>query len=873
MSWSRFFQRKKWDEERTLELRSHIEIEADENVSRGMLPDEARYAANRKLGNATQIREEIFHMNSMAFLETTLQDLRFAFRMLRKKPSFTIAAVLTLALGIGATTSIFSVVNSVLLRPLPYADSARVIVMHETNPSVGSVAVSYPNFLDWREQSQTIAQMAAVHNVNFNLSGVNQPESINGYGVSPNFLSLLGVRPVLGRDFLPSEEKTGTAPVALLSYKLWQSHLGADPNVVGRTIALDGHDLTIIGVLPQTFYFLDKSDVLTPIGIWLDEDMMRRGNRGDMDVVGRLAPGVTAAQARAEMNAIAARLTQKYPLENHGGGMEMNAIRDEFVSDTRPAILVLFGAVLFVLLIACANVANLYLVRSAERTKEIAVRLAFGAKRGRIIRQMLTESLLLAALGGALGIMLGMWSLSGLSRLIPPDTLMGMQIKMDGKVFLFAGALMIFVAVAFGLVPALQSTRPDVQEALKDGGRSSTPSAKQHRVRGALAIAETALALVLLIGAGLMVKSLYRLFQVSPGFQPDRVLTMGMNLRSSQYYKTEAQLLFWQRILDRVRAIPGVESVALGSVVPFTGEHSRTDIVFEGLPTPGIGLYPHPDFHSISADYLKVLGEPLIRGRAFTENDNASAPLVGLINSKLAQRYFPNGDAIGNRFSFARANSKDDKWITIVGIVSDTRLYGLENPSRFEVYTPLLQTPRDTMTLAVRSLSDPSSLTSEVRAAIAEIDKDQPVVQVETMKELLSQSVSTRHATLILLEMFSALALVLASIGIYGVMAYSVAMRTHEIGIRMALGAQKRDVLRMVMGQGVRLSLAGVLIGVLAALALTRLISSLLFSVSAIDPLIFISVPILLIIVTLVACYIPAMRAMKVDPMVALRYE
>jgi putative ABC transport system permease protein len=553
--------------------------------------------------------------------------------------------------------------------------------------------------------------------------------------------------------------------------------------------------------------------------------------------------------------------------------MEMNAIRDEFVSDTRPAILVLFGAVLFVLLIACANVANLYLVRSAERTKEIAVRLAFGAKRGRIIRQMLTESLLLAALGGALGIMLGMWSLSGLSRLIPPDTLMGMQIKMDGKVFLFAGALMIFVAVAFGLVPALQSTRPDVQEALKDGGRSSTPSAKQHRVRGALAIAETALALVLLIGAGLMVKSLYRLFQVSPGFQPDRVLTMGMNLRSSQYNKPEAQLLFWQRILDRVRAIPGVESVALGSVVPFTGEHSRTDIVFEGLPTPGIGLYPHPDFHSISADYLKVLGEPLIRGRAFTENDNASAPLVGLINSKLAQRYFPNGDAIGNRFSFARANSKDDKWITIVGIVSDTRLYGLENPSRFEVYTPLLQSPRDTMTLAVRSLSDPSSLTSEVRAAIAEIDKDQPVVQIETMKELLSQSVSTRHATLILLEMFSALALVLASIGIYGVMAYSVAMRTHEIGIRIALGAQKRDVLRMVMGQGARLGLAGVLIGVLAALALTRLLSSLLFSVSAIDPLIFICVPVLLILVTLIACYIPAMRAMKVDPMVALRYE
>jgi putative ABC transport system permease protein len=849
-----------------------MEIEAEENISRRMLPDEARYAANRKLGNATQIREEIFHMNSMAFLETTWQDLRFAFRMLRKKPSFTIAAVLTLALGIGATTSIFSVVNSVLLRQLPYSDSARIVVMDETNPSVGNVAVSYPNFLDWREQSQTLAQMAIAQNRSFNLSGVSQPESINGYGVSPNFLSLLGVQPIIGRDFLPDEEKSGTAPVLLLSYHLWKSHLGGDPHVVGRNITLDGKSFTIVGVLPQTFYYLDKSDVLTPIGNWMNADLMQRGSRGDTDVVARLEPGVTLAQARVEMSGIAARLAEKYPTENHGGGMVMTTIRDEFVSDTRPAILVLFGAVMFVLLIACANVANLYLVRSAERSKEIAVRLAFGARRGRIIRQMLTESLVLAVLGGAIGILLGMWSLSGLSRLIPPDTLMGMDIRMDGRVLLFAGAVMVFVAIAFGLVPALAATRPDVQEALKDGGRSSTPSAKQHRVRGLLAIAETALALVLLIGAGLMVKSLYRLFQVSPGFQPDRVLTMGLNLNSPQYAKPAAQLLFWQRILDRVRVIPGVESAALGSVVPFTGSHSRADITFELLPDPGVGQHPHPDYHAISADYLKTMGQPVVRGRAFTESDNESAPMVGLINSQLAQRYFPNGDAIGKRFTFGRRDSKSE-WITIVGILGDTKLYGLENPSRFEIYLPYRQEVRDSMTLAIRSSSDPASLTSEVRAAIAEVDKDQPVVQVETMRELLSQSVSTRHATLVLLEMFSALALILASIGIYGVMAYSVAMRTHEIGIRMALGAQKRDVLRMVMGQGARLGLAGVVIGVLAALALTRLLSSLLFSVSAIDPLIFICVPVVLILVTLVACYIPAMRAMKVDPMVALRYE
>jgi predicted permease len=872
MSWSRFFRRKKWDEERALELRSHAEIEADENISRGMLPDEARYAANRKLGNTTQIREEIFHMNSMAFLETMWQDLRFALRMLRKKPSFTIAAVLTLALGIGATTAIFSVVNSVLLRKFPYSDSARVLVLHETNPKVGTVAVSYPNFLDWREQSQTMMQMTFAESISFTLTGVNQPERINGYGVSSNFLSLLGVQPIMGRDFLASEEKSGTASVLLLSYKLWQSHMGGDPKVVGRTLNLDGRSFTVVGVLPPTFYFLDKSEVLTPVGIWIDAHTMERGSRGDSDVVARLARGVTIDQARAEMNGITARLAEKYPVENSGGGMVMATIRDEFVSDTRPAILVLFGAVMFVLLIACANVANLYLVRSAERSKEIAVRLAFGARRGRIIRQMLTESLVLAAMGGGLGIVLGIWSLSGLSRLIPPDTLMGMDIRVDGGVFLFAGLLMVFVAIAFGLVPALHSTRPDVQEVLKDGGRSSTPSAKQHRVRGVLAIAETALALVLLIGAGLMVKSLYRLFQVSPGFQPDRVLTMGIELSSSQYAKSTAQLLFWQRLLDRVHTIPGVESAAVGTVVPFTGSHNRADITFADLPVPAVGEYPHPDYHLISADYLKTLGQPLIRGREFTESDNESAPAVGLINSRLAQRYFPNGDAIGQRFAFGHGDPKS-KWFTIVGIVGDTKLYGLANPSRFEIYVPYRQDVDDSMTLAIRSSSDPASLSSEVRAAIAEIDKDQPVVQVETMKELLSQSVSTRHATLILLEMFSALALILASIGIYGVMAYSVAMRTHEIGIRMALGAQKRDVLRMVMGQGARLSLAGVIIGVLAALALTRLLSSLLFSVSAIDPLIFIFVPILLIVVTLVACYIPAMRAMKVDPMVALRYE
>jgi putative ABC transport system permease protein len=769
----------------------------------------------------------------------------------------------------GATTAIFSVVDSVLLRPLPYRDAARIVVMHETTPAVGEVSVSYPNFLDWREQSKAFEQMAVSHNVGQTLSGTDEPENINGYGVSPNFLSMLGVRPIMGRDFLPAEEKAGTAPVVLLSYHLWQSNLKGDPNVIDKAIRLDGKSFTVVGVLPPTFYYLDKTDLLTPIGVWLD-GTETRGDRGDMEVTGRLAPGVSFNEGRAEIIGIAARLAKQYPESNLNFSAELRLIRDEFVSDSRPAILVLFGAVMFVLLIACANVANLYLVRGAERSKEVAIRLAFGASRARVMRQMLTESLLLAALGGGLGILLGIWSLSGLHRLIPPDSLMGMNIRMDGGVLIFAGVLIVFVAVAFGLVPALAATRPDVQDALKEGGRSSTATGRQNRLRGVLAVAETALALVLLIGAGLMVKSLYRLFQVSPGFQPDRILTVGISLRSSQYAKPAAQLTFWQQLLDRVQAIPGVQGSAIGTVVPFTGNHSRSNIWFDGQPKPALGHFPHPDHHSVSTGYFDAMGQPPLLGRSFTDADNETALSVGLINSRLANRYFPNGDAIGGRFTFG---GKNPIWITIVGVVADTKLYGLENPSRFEVYQPFRQSPDDKATLVVRSSNDPSSLAAAIRVQIAAIDKDQAVTQVETMRNLMDQSVSTRHATLVLLEMFGALALILASIGIYGVMAYSVALRTHEIGIRIALGAQRQDVLRMVLGQGVRLALMGVAIGIVAALALTRLLTSLLFNVSPNDLVTFVSVPAVLIIVTVVACYLPAARAMKVDPMIALRYD
>jgi putative ABC transport system permease protein len=873
MSWKKYFRRKQWDEERARELAAHLQMEADENVSRGMLPDEARYAANRKLGNATQIREEIYHMNSMALAETIWQDLRFALRMLRKKPSFTIAAVLTLALGIGATTAIFSVVNSLLIKPLPYANSSQLVVLTGKSVRIPNFSVSLPDFFDFRQQSYSFSQLAAGIKLGLNVTGVARPDFVGGYYVTQNFLWTLGVHPVIGRDFLPQEENPGTAPVVMLSYHLWQTQMQGDPNIIGRSIQLDGQNYTIVGVLPKSFFFLDTSDVLAPIGLFPTRRFLtERENHGDTDVVGRLAPGANIRQAKAEIDGIAERLAQQYPESNAGDGIVLTAIRDVYVSDTRSAVLVLFGAVMFVLLIACANVANLYLVRGAERTKEIAVRLAFGAGRARVVRQMLTESLLLAFVGGGLGALLGYWSISGLTRLVPPDTFMGMEPRMDGAVLAFVGVMIIFASVAFGLVPALHATRPDIQEALKDGSRSSTASAKQHRTRGILAIAETALALVLVIGAGLMLKSLYRLFQVNPGFKQEHVLTMALNLPSAKYPKMSAISNFWQQVVERVKVIPGVDNAAVGTVVPFTGDHRRTDMTIEGRPDPSSGNFPHPDYHTVSADYFDALQISVIKGHAFSEADTETAAPVGIINATLARLYWPNENPVGKHFAFGHQDA-DTKWRTIVGVAADTKIYGLANPPKIEVYIPYRQRPINNMTLVVRSARDVAGLTASVQAAIAAIDRDQPVSEIHTMKELVDNSVSTRHATLVLLGLFSGLALILASIGIYGVMAYTVALRTHEIGIRMALGAQSKDVLGMVMGQGARLAFAGIVIGVVAALGLTRLLSSLLFSVSASDPLIFICVPALLILVTLTACYIPAMRAMKVDPMVALRYE
>jgi putative ABC transport system permease protein len=871
-----------WRRRRILEeldedIREHIARETQDNIERGMSAEDARHAAMRKFGNVTQVMEETREVWSVVWLNQLLADIRFGLRMLRKNPGFTAVAVLTLALGIGANAAVFSVVYAVLLRPLPYKDPSSLIVLNETTPMVGTVSVSYPNFLDWRNQSRTFSEMAAVRGVGFNLAGVTQPENISGGAVSPNFLSMLGVRPFLGRDFDASEEKAGTPPVILLSYSLWQSHFGGDPNIVGRTIKLDDRGFTIVGVLPSNYRSLDKTDVMLPIGVWAtdnSEDVKERGARGDLGVIGRLATGVSLTKARAEMEGIAARLATEYPASNDRFGVALQPVRDAFVSDIRPAILVLFGAVMFVLLIACANVANLFLVRGASRSKEVALRIALGASRGRIISQMLTESFVLAVLGGVLGLALAVAGIGGMSRLIPADMLSGATVNLNGAVLLFAACVVALASFIFGLAPALHSTKPDVQSELKEGGRGASAGAGQNQLRAALATAEISLALILLVGAGLMMKSLYRLLAVDPGFRPDRVLTMGMDLRTQQYSKDPAVLNFWQQVLDRVRVLPGVEAAAVGTVIPLTDSHSRSDVTIEGMALPTPGNYPHPDVHIVSPGYITTLGIPLLRGRTFTDADDEKAPLVGMINAVTARRFFPKEDPVGKRFMFGHPSAKNaPKWCTIVGVVSDTKLYGLANPARLEVYVPLRQNAASEMTLLVKSGADPAALTSAIREAVQSIDKDQPLFAISTMKELVSNSVATRRMTLVLLGLFSGLALVLGAIGIYGVISYSVAQRTHEIGIRMALGAPRRDVFRLVVGQGLKLAGIGIAIGIAGALGLARLMSSLLYGISATDFETFAGVSILLALVALLACFIPAQRAMRVDPTVALRHE
>ena len=806
-----------------------------------------------------------------------LQDLRYGARMLLKQPGFTLIAVLTLALGIGANTAIFSVVNAVLLRPLPYADDERLVTIWGKLPAAGvkRLYVSIPEFVDYRERTRSFTQVGVYAGTEFTLTGRGEAERLNGAQVSANLLPLLGVNPVLGRHFLTEEHEPDHSRVVILSHASWQRRFGGDPQLIGQGITLDGANHMVVGVMPQGFRFPGaEAEIWRPIAITnADLSNDERGSHW-LRSVARLKPGVTMAQAQAEMDVLARSLQREHPAnyeENSGWGIRLVSLRDELVEDVREALLVLLIVVGCVLLIACANVANLLLARAAARQKEMAVRATLGAGRWRLIRQLLSESTLLALAGGVLGILLALWGNDYLLKLAPADLTNSGPIEIDGRVLIFTLLVSLLTALLFGLAPAWQSSKLKLNDALKEGGRSA--SAGRGRLRNLLVIGEVAVALTLLVGAGLLLKSFYCLLQVDPGFDPASVLTMRLALSPADYSEGREQRAFYEQALDRIEALPGVQAAGVVHNMPFGGSGNSRNFSIEGLPEFPLNV----DFFQASPNYFGAMGMRVASGRFFTSGDREGQPRVAVINETLARHFFPDRNPLGRRIKVGNPTGPFP-WLSIVGVARDVKQDGLDEEARPALYVPYRQPPLpgwkvQFMFLAVRTQSDPLGLLPALRSAVQSLDKNQPVYRVATMEQLLARTVAARKFSMLLVVLFAAVALVLSVVGLYGVMAYTVTQRTHEIGIRTALGAQPGHVLRLVIGQGMMLALTGVAVGLAGAFGLTRLMKSLLYGVSAVDPATFAGVALLLTAVALLACWVPSRRATQVDPVVALRCD
>jgi putative ABC transport system permease protein len=804
-------------------------------------------------------------------MSTIFKDIRYGVRTLARHPGFTAVALITLALGIGANTAIFSVVNAVLLRPLPFDDPERIVWLWDTQPQLPTAPTSLPDFLDWKEQNRSFEHLAAFQSGNMFLdAGDGTTDSRVGL-VTPEMFSLFHVSPILGRTFTDEETMPGRYRVAVLSHSMWKNRFGSDPNVSGRTIQLSGAAYTIIGVMPAGFSYPDRVELWRPLAI--DPAKLDRGPHY-LRVVGRLKQGVTLAQAQADMSAIAARLAQQYPEKIAGHGVKLEPLTDVVVGDIGLALFVLLGAVGFVLLIACANLANLMLARVGGRQKEIAVRTALGASRLRIVRQLLIESIVLAVGGGGAGLLLAIWAVSWLVSLSPDTIPRVNEISVDPRVAGFTLLVSVATGVLFGLAPALQVSRPDLTDALKESGRT-TAGLRRNRLRSALVMSEVALSLVLLVGAGLMIRSFAKLNQVDPGFNPARVLTLGVTLLPSKYPADEQVAQFYSQILERAATAPGVLSAGAISELPLSGGNTGDYFTIEGRPAIAKEAEPLTEYRVVTPRYFESMSIPFLSGRDFVESDTRQSPNVVVINDAFAHQHFAAENPLGHRM---KLQGQEREPFLIIGVVGNVRDIGLDEQPTPEAYVPFLQDPlsqtyQRSMTIVARTKSDPREVAGSLRSALTSIDKSLPVYEIKPMTEYLRDSLSRRRFNLVLLSVFGAVALLLAAVGIYGVISYGVTQRTHEMGIRMALGAQPRDVLKLVVRQAMLVALGGVAIGLLASLALTRLMKGLLFSVSVTDPLTFAAITLLMTLIALLACLIPARRATKVDPLVALRYE
>src|ERR1044071_7633357 len=819
---------------------------------------------------------------------TLWQDIRYGARMLLKNPGVTLIVIVALALGIGANSAIFSVVNAVLLRPLPYDHAEQLVFLNEKSPVLDEMSISYPNFTDWRAHNQTFEKMGVYNRGSYNLTGAGEAERIITAQMSADLFSVLRVNALYGRVFTNEEDKPGATPVVVLSYGLWQRRFGGQTGIINQAITLNGKTYTVIGIMPESYAYPSRAEMWVPVGQLSDQPSWQsRGNHPGLYGVARLKPGVTFEQADADMNNIAANLEKQYPDTNAGTRVRLRPLLEIFVVDVRRALWVIFGAVGFVLLIACANIANLLLARATARRKEMAIRTAVGASRWRIARQLLTESVLLSLIGGTIGLVLARWGISLILYISPDAIPRSREIGLDWTVLAFSLGISFLTGILFGLIPAIQAGEVDVHETLKESGRGT--SGRQW-LRSALVVVEVATTLVLLIGAGLMIRRFYRLQKVNPGFSHEHLTSFSISLPQKKYATEEQRSLFYNRLLENIRALPGVESPAAASGLPLGNNGWQTSFVIDGRPIPPRDQTPLMEAGLGTPDYFKAMNIPGLRGRGFNDRDDRSH-LAGKDLSKLsevekagaainaividedfAKRYWPNEDAVGKR---VRMGSDHKAPVAeVLGVVGRVKMESLnQNSDRVQGYFAFNQLPQGGMTVVIKGASDPNQLISSVRGAVREIDPDQPIYSPRTMNEIRAESVAGERLNLTLLSLFAGIALVLAIVGIYGVMSYSVTQRTHEIGIRMAIGARPRDVFAMILGQGMKLALLGVVIGLLAAFGLTRLMETMLFGVEPRDAMTFASIPVLLIAVALLACYLPGRRATKVEPTISLRYE